>query len=149
MSSLRKIKAHLNAAKSYAELSYAKRLKVGAVIAKDDRIISVGYNGTPSGRDNECEYNIPIYENSFKLVGHKLETIPEVVHAEMNAIAFASKLGVSTDGAALIITHSPCFNCSKLIVQAGIKELYYETEYRDVGALIFLASCGIKIRRIE
>ena len=150
-----KINAHLNAAKSYAELSYAKRLKVGAVIVRDDRVISIGYNGTPSGRDNNCE--VWIDEKGTKRSTKKfkelpmavLETKPEVCHAEMNAIMFAAKHGVSTDGTTLIVTHSPCYECSKMIVQCGIREVYYEEEYRDQTAVQFLKECNILVRKIS
>lgn len=133
MKSIR-LKAHMNAAKGYAKLSHAKRLKVGAVLVKDDRIISIGYNGTPSGASNICETRIKDPREPFI----ELITKPEVVHAEMNVIAFAAKHGVSTDGCSLVITDSPCFECCKLIIQSGIKEVYYEKEYRDKSGLKFL-----------
>ena len=140
--SQQRINAHLNAAKAYAQLSYAKRLKVGAVLVKDDRIISVGYNGMPSGVDNTCEDYVqdgPIAE---------LVTKPGLVHAEMNVIAFAAKNGMSTNQCIMIITHSPCFECSKLIIQSGIKKVLYETEYRLTEGLDFLRECGVEVERI-
>lgn len=135
-----RIKAHLKAAHAYAELSHAKRLKVGAVLVREDRIISVGYNGMPSGMSNICEFK-------NKVTGF-FQTNPQVVHAEMNAIAFAAKSTMSTEGATLVITHSPCFECSKLLIQAGIKEVYYEEQYRDSGPLGFLKSAKVKVERI-
>ena len=105
-----KISAHLKAAEAYAELSRAKRLKVGAVIVKEDRIISIGFNGTPVGQSNVCEDNDG-------------NTLPSVVHAESNAIMFAAKNGMSTKNCTLVVTHSPCFECAKMIVQCGIKHL--------------------------
>lgn len=135
--------AHLHAAKGYAQLSYAKRLKVGAVLIKDDRIISVGYNGMPSGVDNKCEDYVqdgPVAE---------LVTKPGLVHAEMNVIAFAAKSGVSTNQCIMIITHSPCYECSKLIIQSGITKVYYETEYRITDGIDFLRECGVDVERIN
>jgi dCMP deaminase len=133
-----KISSHLKVAKIYAELSHATRLKVGAVIIKDDRPISVGRNGTPSGYDNTCEY----------LVGDALATRPEVIHAEANAIAFAAKNGVSTDGCDMVLTHSPCYDCSKLIIQCGIKNVYYEERYRITDSIEFLANNNINVIKI-
>lgn len=133
--SSQKINAHLNAAKSYAELSRARRLKVGAVIVRDDRVISVGYNGTTTGQDNNCED-----ENGY--------TLPSVVHAESNSILFAAKVGTSTENATLITTHSPCHECAKMIIQCGIKEVYYETDYRDLSAVEFLRECNINVVKV-
>lgn len=126
--------AHLNAAEGYSKLSKAKRLKVGAVLVKDDRIISIGYNGTPSGADNTCEINDI--------------TLPSVCHAELNVIAFAAKNGVSTDNCSMVITDSPCYECSKLIIQSGIKEVYYKQEYRDTSSLDFLRDNNILVNKI-
>lgn len=138
-----RLQAHLKAAKAYAELSHAKRLQVGAVLIRDDRIISVGYNGMPSGMDNNCEYIVQ--SPSGNEVVH---TKPEVVHAEMNAIAFAAKAGVSTEGCTMVVTHSPCFECSKLLMQSGVKHIYYETEYRLTDSLEFLKKGGIEVKKI-
>ncbi len=135
---LQRLNAHLQAAKAYAQLSYAKRLKVGAVLVREDRVISVGYNGTPSGFSNVCE-------ESFTNIYSESPTKKEVVHAEMNCIAFAAKNGIATDGATLIITHSPCFECCKLLVQAGIKEVFYDLEYRDKSGLEVLRQAKIRL----
>lgn len=141
-----KVTAHMNAAKAYSALSHARRLKVGAVLVKDDRIISVGYNGTPSGRDNNCEIVTKrTLEGPF--VEKELATKPEVVHAEMNVIAFAARNGVSTNGCTLVITHSPCYECSKLIVQSGITRVIYETEYRITEGIDFLRECNIDVEK--
>lgn len=137
---MKRLHAHLKAAKAYAELSHAKRLQVGAVILKEDRIISVGYNGMPSGMSNICEFK-------NKVTGF-LQTKPELVHAEINAIAFAAKNGVSTDGCTMVVTHSPCFECSKLLFQSGVKHVYYETEYRITESLEFLKKGGIEVKKI-
>lgn len=147
MKSLERNKAHLEAAKAYAKLSKAKRLKVGAVICRDDRIISIGYNGMPSGPDNVCEIKV----NSTTKQGEVIEsymTRPEVIHAESNAIAFAAKNGVATDGCKLILTHSPCFDCSRLIIQSGIKEVVYETDYRDISGIDFLKENGVSVWKV-
>jgi dCMP deaminase len=137
MNALR-VYAHLKVANAYAELSYAERLKVGAVLIKEDRPISVGYNGMPTGADNKCEFEID----------GELLTNPEVIHAEMNCIAFAAKNGVSTNGCSMIITHSPCYDCAKLIKQSGIKEVFYHKEYRDISSIKFLRDNGVKVESI-
>jgi len=124
----------MRAAEVYSSLSHAERLKVGAVITKDDRIVSIGYNGTPTGFDNTCEDHL---DDSLKV------TKPEVVHAEANAILFAAKNGISTNDTILVITHSPCFECAKMIIQSGISELYYREIYRDESPLDLLTKAGI------
>ena len=134
---------HLNVAHEYAQLSRARRLKVGCVIVKDDRIISVGYNGTPAGRDNDCEY-IEELPN-----GGQLKTKPEVLHAESNALMYALREGVSTVGCELFTTHSPCYDCCKLIVSSGITIVYYDEEYRDTSGIDFLEECGITVLQKE
>ena len=141
----------MRAAEAYAELSHARRLKVGAVIVRNDRIVSIGYNGTPSGRDNNCELEVPDKENPGmfpELPATILVSKPEVCHAEMNAIMFAAKSGVSTDGCALYVTHSPCFECAKMIVQCGLKEIFYRVEYRDLTSVDFLKECNISVKKI-
>jgi dCMP deaminase len=142
-------RAHLNAAKAYAQLSHAQRLKVGAVLVKDDRIISVGYNGTPSGRNNVCEELVEISLMPNGLFEPGTRTKSEVVHAEMNVIAFAAKNGTPTNECIMFITHSPCYECSKLIVQSGIKAVYYETEYRIRDGVQFLNECHVVVRKID
>jgi dCMP deaminase len=120
-----------------SKASYCKRAKVGAILVKDDNIISFGYNGTPAGFENICEC-----ENEDI-------TIKEVLHAESNAITKCSKSCYSSLNSTLYITLSPCFECSKLIIQAGIKEVYYRNEYRIKDGLIFLEKCGIRIEKIN
>lgn len=138
-----KILTHLNAAKVYSKLSNAKRLKVCAIIVQDDRPIVNGLNGMPPGGSNICE--------TLEQQGSIAEWItkPEVSHAEANAIAWAAKKGTPTDGAIMICTHSPCFECAKLIKNAGIKEVYYETEYRLTNSIDFLKRYKIIIERIN
>lgn len=129
------ILAHLNAAEGYAALSHSKRTQVGAVLVKKQRVISVGYNGTPTGWDNCCE-------------DADGKTKQEVIHAESNALMFAAKNGVATDGCSLVTTMAPCIECAKLIYQAGIVEVYYRDKYRDDSGLSFLNKCGVKLCQI-
>ena len=137
--------AHMETAKIYAKLSSAKRLKVGCVIVKDRRIISIGYNGMPSGWDNECEY----LDKEYEFFDGALKTKKEVLHAESNAIAKVARSPESSFGAVLYCTHAPCLDCAKLIHQAGIVEVWYEEEYRNLEGLRFLAECDILVRRVQ
>jgi dCMP deaminase len=158
------IKLYADIAKRVSELSYAVRLKVGAIIVKDDRIISIGYNGMPSGWDNGCEYTefMPIndptakfqdypFTGNFWINGHsverryRLKTKPEVLHAESNALAKLAKSNESGDGADLFITHSPCIDCAKLIYQSGIRRVYFGTHYRDDAGIKFLEKSGVEV----
>lgn len=135
---------YMKTARLFAEHSSAKRKKVGAVIVKDDRIISIGYNGMPAGWDNTCEELKP---QSFP---HEpaLVTKPEVLHAESNAIAKLARSSESGDGASMFITCSPCIDCAKMIYQSGIKEVFYGEKYRDDKGIEFLNKCGITVRKI-
>jgi len=137
--------AHMRAAHIYSELSHARRLKVGALIVKDDRIISIGYNGMPSGWDNNCEYVDIQYEDG----GQTLKTRPEVLHAETNAIAKLARSSESGLGAAIFVTHSPCLDCAKIIYQSGIKHVYYATDYRDDSGITFLRDSGIEVEKVN
>lgn len=128
-------RAYLRLAKSWALLSYCNRKKVGAIIVKENVIISDGYNGSPSGFPNECE-NI------------NGETHWYVLHAEANAILKVAKSTNNSLGATLYLTHSPCKDCSKLILQSGIKRLVFQEKYKDESGLDFLESAGIKIDQI-
>jgi len=140
-------KAHMKAAFAYAECSTAERLKVGCVIVKDDRIISIGYNGTPSGWDNECEYLSSFDHDGKPLIKPILMTRDEVLHAESNAVAKLARCGESGEGAAAFITHEPCLQCAKLLYQSGIKEIYYCYAYRNHDGLEFLQKCNIKVEK--
>jgi dCMP deaminase len=131
--------AHMRAAHLYAELSTARRLKVGALVVKDDRIISIGYNGMPAGWDNNCEHE----------VNGELKTKPEVLHAETNAIAKLARSSESGLDADLFVTHSPCLDCAKIIFQSGIRRVYYATDYRDDSGIIFLKNSGVEVERID
>lgn len=130
----------MKCALSAAELSHAKRKQVGAVLAKDGRIISTGYNGQPSGFDNCCEYTTE---------DGSLKTKSTVIHAEMNAILFCAKYGIPTEDTVLYITLSPCNNCVTSIIQSGIKHVYYLEEYRDTSGVDFLRQAGISVEQIK
>jgi len=131
------IKAYMDVAKRFSKLSSAQRLQVGAIAVKDDRIISIGYNGMPSGWDNCCEDEV--IENGWP----GLKTKPEVLHAEMNCLMKLAKSTESGESAVMFITHTPCIDCAKGIYQAGIKEVYYDREYRDSAGVDFLEESGI------
>ena len=137
--------AHMKAAHIYAELSTARRLKVGALVVKDDRIISIGYNGMPAGWDNNCEYIAEQHDDG----GQILKTKPEVLHAETNAIAKLARSSESGLDATLFVTHSPCLDCAKIIYQSGIKHVYYATDYRDDSGITFLRNSGIQVEQLD
>ena len=136
--------AHMRAAEAYADLSHARRLKVGAIITKDDRVISIGYNGTPAGWDNNCEDY-----HGLDLKGNPtLVTKPEVLHAESNAIGKLARSTESGEGATMYITHAPCFECSKMIHVAGINKVFYRPPYRNTNGIEFLNQCKIEVEQI-
>ena len=162
----------MKTAETFAELSHARRLHVGAIVVKDDRIISIGYNGMPAGWDNNCE-NVEWcsaggwlsaeeiiegwpYEGTYldtdgnEMQGrYRLKTKPEVLHAETNAIAKLAKSNESGMGATMFITHAPCLDCAKLIYQSGISSVLYRNAYRDTGGISFLEKSGIIVERLE
>ena len=140
----RQIDAYMKAAEVFSQLSYAERLKVGAIIVKDNRIISIGYNGMPSGWTNECE-DVELYEDG----GQALKTKPEVLHAETNAIAKIARSTNSTDGADMFITYSPCLDCAKLIFQSGIRRVYFGKQYRTDDGVQFLKNSGIEVVQVD
>lgn len=129
-------KAYLRMAQEWAKLSHCKRKQVGSLIVKDNTIISDGYNGTPSGFTNACE-------------DADGNTHWYVLHAEANAILKVAKSTQNAEGATLYITLSPCQDCSKLIIQAGIKRVVYLNQYKDVSGIDFLKEFGIEIKHIE
>lgn len=143
MSSLRIEEAHMQVAETYARRSKAIKLKVGAIVVKDDRVISIGYNGTPAGWDNNCEDKI-----SYKPGEHELKTKPEVIHAEANAIGKLAKSNESGKDSVMFITHSPCYECAKLIHIAGIKKVYFRKHYRSDAGIEFLKKCNIDVEKI-
>lgn len=130
-------------AERFAELSYAKRLKVGAIVVKDNRVISIGYNGTPEGWDNTCEENIFDDNGDFL----QTKTKDEVIHAEANAIAKLARDGESGLHASLFCTHAPCIHCAKMIYGAGINNVYYRESYRDTSGIDFLERCGVAVHK--
>ena len=139
----------MKTAKLFAEHSYAKRKKVGAVVVKDDRIISIGYNGMPSGWDNNCEDVVTPSLPYLHGDGPTLKTKPEVLHAESNAIAKLARSSESGNGASLFVTCSPCLECAKIIYQSGILEVFYNQEYRSDDGIEFLTKCNIPVRKLE
>ena len=162
------IKSYMDVARRFAELSHARRLHVGAIVVKEDRIISIGYNGMPAGWDNDCEYTelMPVNDSTaslddypllgtFWINGHsvdrryRLRTKPEVLHAETNAIAKLAKSNDSGDGADIFVTHSPCVECAKLIYQSGIRRLYFGQNYRDESGIKFLQKSGVEVIKVE
>ena len=166
------LNAYMKTAETFAECSTAKRLHVGAIVVKDDRIISIGYNGMPSGWDNNCEYRDymsgdaggwlnpdeikerwPFEEEDINpdlgyARRYSLKTNPEVLHAETNAIAKLAKSNESGLGATMFITHAPCLDCAKLVYQSGINTVYYRNSYRDENGIQFLEKAGVKIEKI-
>lgn len=165
------VDTYMTVANTFAQLSTAKRLKVGSIIVKEDRIISIGYNGTPSGWDNNCEdkiYNIRFTEGpdgtwmdplSYKTVDiddhyplidetgkrYRLSTKPEVIHAEANAIAKLAKCTESGKDSIMFLTHSPCIDCAKQIYTAGICKVYYGMDYRSTDGIDFLRKCNVEV----
>ena len=160
----------MNIADLTSKLSYAKRLQVGAVIVKGNQIIGTGYNGMPTGWDNDCEtkewctgggwLSPEEIEEGWPNEGHyldqagnvmsgryRLKTKPEVLHAESNAIAKVSRSTESSDGATLFCTHAPCIECAKLIYQSGINSVYYREQYRDNSGLDFLKQGGVNVHQ--
>ena len=140
--------AYMKVAETFAELSSARRLHVGAIIVKDDRIISIGYNGMPSGWDNNCEDVLTPSLPYLQGDGPILKTKPEVLHAETNAIAKLAKSTESGDGAHMFITHAPCLDCAKLVYQSGISSVYYRNSYRSDEGIAFLEKCNIEVNKI-
>jgi dCMP deaminase len=157
------VKAYMDTARRFADLSPARRLHVGAIVVKDDRIISIGYNGMPVGWDNECErkeympgdvwdgelypyeeYDAAVESNRR----YRLVTKDEVLHAESNAIAKLAKSNDSGNGADLFVTHSPCIHCAKLIHQSGISRVYYGKNYRDDAGIEFLKKSGVEVKQV-
>lgn len=160
------IDAYMKTAETFAELSSAKRLHVGAIVVKDDRIISIGYNGMPAGWDNNCEDKIypdvhmgdfeqhyDEFDSAFPYFDddgnrHNLKTKPEVLHAETNAIAKLAKSTESGDGAVLFVTHAPCMDCAKLVYQSGINSVFYRSSYRSDAGIEFLEKAGVSVQKV-
>lgn len=147
--------AYMDTAHRFAQLSTALKMKVGAIAVKEDRIISIGYNGMPSGWTNECEdIHLPSWARTEGIHSDdimtyaELITRPEVIHAEANCIAKLAKSTESGNGASMYITHAPCLECAKQIYTAGIKKVYYRSEYRCKKGIYFLEQCNIKVEKI-
>jgi dCMP deaminase len=156
---------YLNIAKEISTLSYCVRAKVGSILVKDGNILSMGYNGTPHGMDNDCEEKAYMYEASdnwlhpektmedWPLVDdfgrYKLVTKPHVLHGESNAILKAAKSGIAVQGSTLYSTLSPCIDCAKLIIQSGIiRVVYSELFKRDNGSIEFLSQF-VKVEKYD
>lgn len=156
----------MQVAYQFAKLSYANRRKVGCVIVKENQVISFGYNGTPHGFDNQCEtvektgWDLPdqailLEENGWTIskddscVAYRHITKREVLHAESNAIMKVAKSTMSCDGADLYTTTCPCFDCAKLIIQSGIKKVYYREDYRDMSGVELLKTAGIDVEQVN
>lgn len=129
-------KRYLRMAQIWAESSYCERLKVGALIVKDKMIISDGFNGTPSGFENVCED-----ENNV--------TFPYVLHAEANAITKVAASNNNSAGATIYVTHAPCLECAKLIIQAGIKRVVYSISYRLTDGIDLLSKAGVIVEQVS
>jgi dCMP deaminase len=166
------VNLYMDFAQRVSQLSYARRLKVGSIIVKDDTVISYGYNGSPSGWDNNCEdiewcsgggWLSPEeieegwpYEGEYTDVNgnimqgrYRLKTKPEVLHAEMNSLMKLAKGPNSGNDAVMFITHSPCMECAKGIYQSGIKQVYYRDQYRSNEGIEFLEKCGIEVKKVD
>jgi dCMP deaminase len=146
------INAYMDVAERFAQLSSAVRLQVGAIVVKDDRIISIGYNGMPAGWDNCCEECCdgggPVGAGCYHDHCTGPKTKPEVLHAESNAIAKLARSPESGEGASIFVTHSPCMDCAKLIFQSGIKNVYYKNDYRSTQGIDFLYKSGVNIEKV-
>ena len=156
------VNAFMDVAERFSKLSSAKRLQVGAIIVKDDRIISIGYNGMPSGWDNNCEATIFVtkaeaqgydmvaqgYTETEKGNWTRLKTRPEVLHAESNALAKLARSSESGEGATMFITHQPCLDCAKLIYQSGISIVYFKEPYRLDTGLDFLQKSNVEVYKV-
>lgn len=142
---------YMRMAQIWSENSHAKRLKVGALIVKDGAIISDGYNGTPKGFDNKCEYRElvikKVSENSY-ITEDVEKTKPYVLHAEANAITKLARSTNSSEGSTLYTLVSPCLECAKLIIQSGIIRVVYNEDYRNLSGVKLLKKAGIKINKI-
>lgn len=150
------IEAYMDVADRFAQLSSARKLKVGAVVVKDNRIISIGYNGTPAGWDNDCEDEYYTYDerdlengdwtfDPEKKYWTTLHTKSEVIHAEANALSKLARSNESGEGSYLFCTHAPCIHCAKMIHGAGIKKVFYRNIYKDDLGIKFLKKSGVDV----
>ena len=141
------INYYMNVAELTGKLSHAKRLQVGAVIVKGNKILATGYNGMPSGWDNKCEDEITVFING--LDEKELRNKPEVLHAESNALMKVSASTESSQDSTLFCTHAPCIDCAKLIFQSGINSVYYRNQYRNNIGIEFLEKSGVNVTQYE
>ena len=153
---------YMQIAYQISKLSYAERRKVGCIVVKDEQIVSFGYNGTPHGFDNQCEEtqtrNIDNHDHKEILIekGYECEdtccskqvTKQEVLHAESNALMKISKSTLTSKGSILYTTTSPCFECAKLIIQAGVEKVFYCEGYRDLSGISLLKKAGIIVEQV-
>lgn len=153
---------YMQIAYQISKLSYAERRKVGCIVVKDEQIVSFGYNGTPHGFDNECEEtqtrHIDNQDHKEILIekGYECEdtccskqvTKQEVLHAESNALMKISKSTLTSKGSILYTTTSPCFECAKLIIQAGVEKVFYCEGYRDLSGISLLKKAGIIVEQV-
>lgn len=152
----------MKTALNVAELSHARRLKVGAVLVNSGRIVGTGFNGMPAGMNNVCEVINTPAETLLEITedtsddsianllehGAELVTKQEVIHAELNLLLFAAKYGVRTEGCAIYVSHAPCRNCAASIIQAGIKEVFYIEQYRLTVGEELLESAGVSCKQL-
>ena len=143
----------MDVAERTSQLSHAIRLKVGAIIVKDGRIISIGYNGMPANWDNNCEEVVDVDINDIRYnynnFTKELKTRPEVLHAETNCISKLARSTEAGDNSTLFCTHAPCIDCAKLIYQSGINSVYYRDTYRDDSGVKFLEKSGVNVTQYE
>ena len=139
----------MNIAQLTAQLSYAKRLQVGAVIVNGNQILSSGYNGMPSGWENICEVKVPeqIDPDTRTITPEHVKSKPEVLHAERNALDKVAMSNESTLGAVMFTTHAPCLECAKSIYNTGITNVYYKEEYRSNDGINFLKKTGVHVHK--
>ena len=130
----------MGVAKLTSQLSHARRTKVGAVMTKDNRIISIGYNGVPKNFPNNCEDELP---------DGSLVTKNIVVHAEMNVLCFCARTEIETEGATVYLTLSPCSTCALAMIQSGIKRVVYLEKYRDLSGIKILEQAGVEIEQFQ
>lgn len=141
---LRQLKAYMKAAYVFADLSYCERKKVGCVVVKDDRIISLGYNGTPAGEDNCCEHTIVTNSGESLLV-----TNPNVIHAEYNALKkLENSPEIVTDDTIVFVTMAPCPSCAEKIVKNQIKHVYYDELYRSADGIEYLLDYHVNVNQL-
>jgi dCMP deaminase len=140
---------YMKIAEVTSNLSYAKRLQVGAVIVKENKILATGYNGMPSGWENVCEteHEVWVGDHTKTEKTIELKTKPEVLHAESNALMKVAQSTESSQGSTLFCTHAPCIECAKLIYQSGISTLFYKEEYRNEEGLKFLRLSGVNVHQ--